>query len=73
MFLLWQSSVLLYNWQEPDLCTYPSWMGPFHITSSGLVLDIYEKLTFHCSEDVKVQKIFFQFLTFSVLGPKGCS
>ena len=24
-----------YSWQELDLCIYPSWMGPFHITSSG--------------------------------------
>ena len=43
MFLQWQGLVLLYKWQEPNLCMYPSRMGPFHIPSSGLVLGIYEK------------------------------
>ena len=34
-FLLWLGWELLCSWQELDLYIYPSWMGPFHITSSG--------------------------------------
>ena len=68
--LLWLHLVLVYNWQEPDWCICPSWMGPSRITSSGWVSDTYGKLlTFHCSVDGKVLKIFFQFLIASVLGP----
>ena len=72
--LLYQGLVSLCSWHELDLCIYPSWMGPFHITSSGLVSDIYENLlTFHCSADGRVLKISYQFLTASVLDPLGCS
>ena len=49
-------------------------MGPSHIPSSGLVSGIYGKHpAFCCFEDEMVWKIFFQFLTVSVLGPKGGS
>ena len=34
-FPLWIGKELLYSRQELDLCIYPGWMGPFHITSSG--------------------------------------
>ena len=33
--LLWLGLVLLYNWLKLSQYTYPSWMSPFHITSSG--------------------------------------
>ena len=70
VFLLWQGLVLLCNWLELDLCTYPSLMDRFHIIFSGLVSGIYEKCpTFHCSEDDMAQKIFSQFLTVVVLDP----
>ena len=34
-FLLWLGKEWLCSWLELDLYIYPSWMGPFHITSSG--------------------------------------
>ena len=67
-FLWWPGLVLLYNWQEPDLCTCPSWTGPPHIASSGLVLDIYGKLSIVLWM-VICGKYSFQFLTASVHGP----